>query len=304
MGSLLFSALLVLLYANAWAAHTSSDGERLTDMTQETGKLLVALNAEGCGVAMSSRFLPDVPLHLDVVMAQNRWVVLLHVIFGNSISTCSGIIVTHIHVVTNAQCLVREAVTPSSVTVLYGSSTKYQGNHVNGTHFILHPHFSEETLANDIALLMVKQHFVWSWNTGPVCVPGKKFDIEGHFVVAAGWGNEDNSSRPQKTLYTTVLQVAPASDCRGLYQRYDFDEGTMLCAKRVDDNFCEGDTGGPVVAAGKNGGFYLVGIWSYGTPCARQEERIYPSVLTRVSAFTTWIAQSVNSSGNYTMLPE
>ncbi|KAH7934007.1 hypothetical protein HPB49_020279 [Dermacentor silvarum] len=78
----------------------------------------------------------------------------------------------------------------------------------------------------------------------------------------------------------------------------------MLCAKRVDNNYCESDTGGPAVAAAVSGRFYLVGLLSYSTSCASLGGRIYPSIFTRVDVFASWIGRSLNSVENYKALRE
>ena len=52
----------------------------------------------------------------------------------------------------------------------------------------------------------------------------------------------------------------------------------------------QGDGGGPLVCE-KGGFWYQVGIVSFGIGCGRKN---IPGVYTRVSAFETWIVQSIS----------
>ncbi|XP_070383514.1 trypsin iota-like [Dermacentor albipictus] len=271
--------------------------------TKQYSRMNMTLNEAGCGEAMASRFVDDVAME-NAVVAQNPWVVLLVIRIRESMGTCSGTIVTPMHVVTNAQCLVRERAGPRSVTVFYASSEKFHGYRVRGSSYFIHPAFSEATLNHDIALLRVDSPFIQSMYARPVCIPVERFDTDGLFVIVTGWGQEDNTTRPQHTMYTTVVRVSPAAECRNLYKRFGFDEHVMLCAKRADKNYCESDTGGSAVAAAVSGHFYLVGLLSYSTSCASLGGRVYPSIFTRVDVFASWIGRSLNSFENYKALRE
>jgi secreted trypsin-like serine protease len=56
----------------------------------------------------------------------------------------------------------------------------------------------------------------------------------------------------------------------------------------------QGDSGGPLVWENpRNGRSYVVGVVSFGNPCALPG---FPDVFTRVSHFTRWIRKEIASA--------
>lgn len=53
---------------------------------------------------------------------------------------------------------------------------------------------------------------------------------------------------------------------------------------------CTGDSGGPLQCRSSDGKWYQTGIISWGNPCAHPN---YPDVFTKVSAYRTWIEDSI-----------
>ncbi|KAL1437664.1 hypothetical protein MTO96_048692 [Rhipicephalus appendiculatus] len=245
---------------------------------QQDIPLNTTLNDKGCGESMASRLVHDVAME-KIVVAQNPWLVLLAIRTDDSIGTCSGTIVTRIHVLTNAQCLIRQRTGPRSVTVFYSSYEKFHG-------------------------YRVESPFIESRYARTVCIPVERFDTEGLLLIVAGWGQKDNTTRPQRTMYNTVVMVLPSGECERRYKQFGFEETIMFCAIRVEARYCESDTGGPAVAATTSGRFYLVGLLSYATSCANMGSLIYPSIFTRIDAFTSWIGSSISSARNYKTLLE
>ncbi|GBP77386.1 Chymotrypsin-1 [Eumeta japonica] len=83
-------------------------------------------------------------------------------------------------------------------------------------------------------------------------------------------------------INVTALSV---SDCQEYYQRINPVVDTQICSlTRAGEGACHGDSGGPLIE-----GDSLVGIVSWGMPCARG----YPDVYTRVFAFKTWILDHI-----------
>lgn len=80
------------------------------------------------------------------------------------------------------------------------------------------------------------------------------------------------------------MPVVNLAKCREVYADLGVQvTSQMFCAGSFQGefDFCNGDTGGPMVANG-----ILVGLASWGKNCA---EYGYPGVYTRISIFRNWI---------------
>ncbi|KAL3210466.1 hypothetical protein MRX96_008710 [Rhipicephalus microplus] len=152
---------------------------------------------------MASRLVDDVAME-KIVAAQNPWLVLLAIRAEDTMGTCSGTFVTRIHVLTNAQCLIRQRTGPRSVTVFYSSYEKFRGYRIRGSHYLVHPSFSEATLTHDVALVKLENPFIESKYARTICIPVERFDTEGVLLIVAGWGQEDNSEKHNTPVFLSL----------------------------------------------------------------------------------------------------
>ena len=77
------------------------------------------------------------------------------------------------------------------------------------------------------------------------------------------------------------------TDCRNTNYNPDFIYDQHICAGDQGVDGCVGDAGGPLMVS-DGGRWYLAGVASWGTGCARDG---YPGVYTELSYFTDWVYQ-------------
>jgi len=159
----------------------------------------------------------------------------------------------------------------------------------------IHPYFFQNTLRNDIALVVLARNSSLStvaMNTDP------SREDAGTGVTVAGWGTEDsNAPTGPNQLMEAGLQMVKLADCMSYYSSgLTPGQGSsgvypgMICANAPGKDSCQGDSGGPLVwQSGKT--VYQVGIVSFGEGCA---QKCFPGVYTQVSAYRCFILHMTN----------
>ncbi|TDG43822.1 hypothetical protein AWZ03_009733, partial [Drosophila navojoa] len=87
-----------------------------------------------------------------------------------------------------------------------------------------------------------------------------------------------------KSLRRVEVPLVNQEECQASYRLINIVTESMICAGYSEGGkgSCKGDSGGPMV----NGNGVLVGVVSWGKPCALPN---YPSVFARVSYVREWI---------------
>ncbi|MGE0173100.1 MAG: trypsin-like serine protease [Oligoflexales bacterium] len=177
-----------------------------------------------------------------------------------------------------------------------------QGEEIKVVGEKIHEGYSESTLLNDLAILILEKPATKA--------PLKLNDSEDIPAVndsadVIGWGvlKEKDILTPP-ILHQVALPVRDAKDCvqdfiameDKLKEEYgqDFEVEQMIvneshiCAgpKEGGKDSCQGDSGGPLFSKVANGRMNLTGIVSYGFGCAREN---LSGLYTRVSYFQDWI---------------
>jgi secreted trypsin-like serine protease len=210
---------------------------------------------------------------------------------GDISAYCGGTLIAPRVVVTAAHCVdtpSRRARVAAGVS-LNGSLDRVTTIGVSAIR--LHPGFDVKSLQNDIALLFLAPY-------DPAALPGpveplalnddKAMPEAGQpaAVTAIGWGNTSSyGSLYRPELRQATLPVVPVDTCKTLFGFATVTD-QQICAGRLDGggvDACQGDSGGPLVQGDK-----LVGIVSWGHGCAQAGK---PGVFTRISSYTTWIAE-------------
>ncbi len=193
---------------------------------------------------------------------------------------CGGSILDATHVVTAAHCLA----SPSGWTAdeIYAGTTllsdPQQVAPVGEQR--LHPGFSTDTLANDVAVLTLATPLTLDGVSAQAVQLATQPPAAGAPLLVSGWGDASNGQGfyPNQLRAVTVHAVADTT-CSAVYGLALVTD-LMLCAGEPEGgkDSCSGDSGGPLVDEGTN---VLVGIVSFGYQCALAG---YPGIYTEVAA--------------------
>ncbi|KAM6238735.1 mast cell protease 1A-like [Porphyrio hochstetteri] len=195
--------------------------------------------------------------------------------------SCGGFLIRSDAVLSAAHCVTGKG--KVSVTVILGAHniTKnepgQQKFHIR--HWVIHPKYSRNTLANDIVLLKLEPKAKLTKTVSYIKLPNQDRLKPGTMCKVAGWGRTSLKSGGSSVLMEVDLKVQHEKVCEDFFKRYL--KESMICTgdEHVRKSSYHGDSGGPLVCNGK-----AHGIVSYGP-----EYCIFPKVLTRVSYFEPWI---------------
>lgn len=227
-----------------------------------------------------------------------RWptMVSVHTSSGGATGLCGGSLIAADWVLTAAHCVTPngQAVAPNQVTVLAGvvSLADTAAIRRGAAEIVVHPGYNTQTVANDIALIRLSSGV--PLNTGAMLSTSgtdQAWATPGQMVTAIGWGRTTNMSYDISTLLKQVdIPVSTPAACKAVWGKYVGDG--QICVTTPGVGPCHGDSGGPLMAANRAGGYVLVGLTSFGpaTGCA---DPGLPTVYTRVSAYIDWIRQRV-----------
>lgn len=202
---------------------------------------------------------------------------------------CGGSILTLNLVLTAAHCNVEIT---SNFKVLAGSIsyTNYYYAYPYGQErdikdFIKHRQYVNAHSGFDIALVKVKQPFVYSSNVKPINLPQTGLGNSPIYgsVIATGWGSTNvNVNSIPEILQTVTLDVVPYEQC---VTKWGALPSNVVCAAAPGKDTCQGDSGGPLVQ--NQGGLLVqVGITSFGATCADPNK---PGVYTSLKDYKDWI---------------
>ncbi|XP_078658690.1 trypsin-like [Branchiostoma floridae x Branchiostoma belcheri] len=281
----------------------------LFDGGGSTGLSSSGQNDANCGV-------PSVGLNARIIGGQYAsqgmfpWQVSLQNLAQGGSHGCGGSLFNNQWVITAGHC-VEGMTNPGLWRVRVGlASLQYYENgeqEFTVSKIIMHPSYHASSAGfprNDVALMKLSSPATVSNYVNNICLPDRDAAVGTSNCLVSGWGVYDIQSQywGQAPLSATLKWTyAPILDPGYCSQNYiwgsEMVSSIMVCAgyDHGQDDACNGDSGGPFICPSPDGTRWeLQGIVSWGEqPCGAQYK---PSAYTRVTAFKSWIQQTIQSN--------
>ncbi|XP_037082241.1 transmembrane protease serine 3-like [Pollicipes pollicipes] len=156
---------------------------------------------------------------------------------------------------------------------------------------IVHPSFSNESLAYDVALLRLSRplNFVaYSNQVAPACLPARLTEqYVNRLASVTGWGGAAANSTPSDVLRELNVRIISNSACQAARGTA---ASSVLCAlsTRRGHGLCTGDAGGGLTYCNRRRRWEVVGVVSAGELCGATTA---PGIYTRVTSVLSWIRE-------------
>lgn len=141
-------------------------------------------------------------------------------------------------------------------------------------------------MINDISLLKLATGLSFNAKVQPIALD-RNFIGGGVSTTLSGWGyTKYPATQVPNNLQYITLKTISNQDCADAYIGTKIIDSELCTFTKIGEGTCKGDSGGPLVSSGS-----LVGIVSWGNPCALGD----PDIYTRVSDFADWIEENMKN---------
>ncbi|XP_018494399.1 proclotting enzyme [Galendromus occidentalis] len=213
------------------------------------------------------------------------------------LQACGGALVSNLHVVTAAHCVVagsRSQNLPTRYFLvrlgdhdLVSEDDSSASEDFKVAKISRHSQFNSETYKNDIALMQLETPVTFNEFIGPLCLPydGVYGNLDNEIAIVSGWGYTKYEGKGSNVLKQAAIRIWPENECREAYKKEVDITPEYLCAGDGKQDSCQGDSGGPLFY-NEGTKFYLIGVVSFGKKCATPG---YPGAYTRVTKYLDWL---------------
>ncbi|XP_068600107.1 enteropeptidase [Brachionichthys hirsutus] len=159
---------------------------------------------------------------------------------------------------------------------------------------VINQQYNRQAKQADIAMMRLQRPVNFTQSIQPVCLPSEGQDFTaGRKCFIAGWGREAEQGPLPDVLQEAEVPLVGQDQCQRWLPEYTI-TSSMLCAGYPEGGIdsCQGDSGGPLMCL-DDGHWTVIGVVSFGIGCGLPQR---PGVYARVSAFTSWIAETRRST--------
>lgn len=231
---------------------------------------------------------------------------------------CGGVIIGSRWILTAAHCFQAPIDSPQYVRAYVGDNTlsyglegrertkairriiKHEGFRPNIQTTLIHQGSGAQTTIrrhfHDIALIELEKDLIFNERIQPACLSAAEnndMEASSDNCWVSGWGENSNNNISYNTELNEVRgHLIKHEQCSQRWGTNFADD--IVCFGSAGRGPCKGDSGGGMTCRNNDGRFYLVGIISWGREDCVHDN--YPSVMSNVSHYRTWIQRHTSQN--------